>query len=352
MSKRGVIKEDAGMWRWLLNKANSKVVSLTLLKLIVAVIVSLTLNTWWIHSGDNSVVDSCSNPTVGQCHSFCGDLVTIVVPLQDDDYFIVDDAYIPNVNNVTHYSSESYCIADIDSDCAYGYWLLFKLVPILCHVLGFLLQCISLWYYKTFVPQERQYDTIIEYLYPEVAAYVKNESSTLKAAGSAAPSVHYSAMFSDLTLNPLDSSFAFIEVFTTVYVWGELVYPPVYCGPVRPLTLYYYPILMSLLDLTKFNFYVSAKLFDRSRGRSFFALLNVEMFVTNGWTMVVLAILFPFGVIHACLGIVRWCHSCVYGVLFDRSATSLRQSELLLSFVSNPSLIEADDMKGGRPLHV
>ena len=62
-----------------------------------------------------------------------------------------------------------------------------------------------------------------------------------------------------------------------IYVWGELGFPPIYCGAVRPLSMYYYPLLMTLLDITKFNIYIAFKLMqDGHLWGGILAMVNVE----------------------------------------------------------------------------
>ena len=87
-----------------------------------------------------------------------------------------------------------------------------------------------------------------------------------------------------------------------LYVWGELMYPYVYCGAVRPLSLYYYPILMSLAELMKFNIYVSLQHSLAGRySEALCAVLNAEMVLTNLWVSTVLAVLFLVGMFTAAI---------------------------------------------------
>ena len=104
------------------------------------------------------------------------------------------------------------------------------------------------------------------------------------------------AMVQELQHPRFYTVFAFVELITLVYVWGELLYPPVYCGAVRPLSLYYYPILMSLLDLMKLNIYLGRKLVKAGRAlEGVCALLDARCIVTHAWTTVVLGLLFVGG---------------------------------------------------------
>lgn len=180
-------------------------------------------------------------------------------------------------------------------------------MPVLFNALGFLLQCLAWWYLKDFSPQQRQYDVVVEYLYPEVDG--ADPVGVIFAAD-----VDYRAMFRDLTKRPFGSIFAVIELATVVYVWGELLYPPVFCGSVRPLSLYYYPILISLLDLTKFNFYVATRLYQaKMHQRALFSALNLEMMVSNAWITTVLACLFVGGLMRDCVvRVARLVELCVH----------------------------------------
>ena len=194
------------------------------------------------------------------------------------------------------------------------------------HLIGFLLQYRSWWLSRDFSPQEKQYNVMLSHLYPDLFCLdsetlttnsadsnstctggtgsdssgvvgvdgtdvVKGTASSISCIGN-----NYSVMFRDLTQRPNDSIFSFLEILTVVYVWGELQYPSVYCGSVRPLSLYYYPIVMSLLDLTKFNVYVCTRLYYSKRYRvAVLAVLDFGMFITNTWVTAVLAVMFVVG---------------------------------------------------------
>ena len=215
------------------------------------------------------------------------------VNITDDDYKIDDVQYgFPEVDITTHYTNDPFCVAEFRGECAYKYWLIFKLVPIMLHVLGFVLQCLTWRYYKDFTPQQRQYDTIIAYRYPDLygdcaSAGIGEETQS-----------KYRAMFDELLIRPSDSIFSFIEIVTVFYVWGELWFPPIYCGSVRPLSLYYYPILMTTLELTKFNIYICIRICTTRRYvEALFALINADMFVANLWISAALAGLFVVGLV-------------------------------------------------------
>jgi len=105
--------------------------------------------------------------------------------------------------------------------------------------------------------------------------------------------------------------FAFLELVTVVYVWGELQFPTVYCGATRPLSLFYYPIVMSLLDLMKFNVYVAGKLYaDERPAMALLSLLNANIAFAGMWVTVVLAVAFVAGPLYdgcaGCVSLLRW----------------------------------------------
>ena len=331
------------------------IVVLTLFKLLLAVVMSLAINNWWSFShgsGNNHLIDSCSNPTPGNCHSYCDETLIIDVDFSTDDFtFVTVDGV--NVKNTTaHEVEDPYCIAEFRSNCAYRYWLVFNLVPITFHIAGFLMQLVTWRFYKDFTPQQKQYDVLIAHLYPEV-----NDSADSTQERSAVGKVNYHEMFRGLLNRPYASIFSLLEVFTVVYVWGELLYPPVYCGSVRPLSLYYYPIGMSLLELTKFNFYVAGVLYERKRyDKAMFASLNIEMMGTTAWVTTLLAIIFLAGIVcdwwlrlkwllqlavyklcgQGALGMPQW-----PAISMDPSAVTTEAA--VISIQMNP--MAADDMK-------
>ncbi len=264
-------------------------IPLTFAKLIVALLSSLYITKWWRFRDGNQLVQSCSNPT-GSCYSFCGDVHINSINITTDDSVEYINQYLQVETVVTpHPDIHDYCIANLRGECAYQYWLIFKLVPIVFHVLGFFLQCLTWWYYKDFVPQQKQYDIVITYCYPDVS----DEGGTTEK-------IDYKEMFRELTKRPIDSIFAVLEAMTIIYVWGELVWPPIYCDSVRPLSLYYYPIIMCLLDLTKFNMYVATRLFSAKKyQRALFSTLNIPMVCNSFWVTFVLAFCFMYNLVYS-----------------------------------------------------
>ena len=122
------------------------------------------------------------------------------------------------------------------------------------------------------------------------------------------------ALLRQLSTPVFPSIFWFLELVTVVYVWGELLFPPVYCNEVRPLSLYYYPILMSLLDLMKLNIYASTQLWKAKRHvESLLMLLNLQLFGTHLWVTVAMGLVFVATVLRdGVLGLER-CFNVVAG---------------------------------------
>jgi len=300
----------------------SVVVIITLLKLLLAVGIALGLTSWWRYgsagANGDAVVESCTNPDVASCNSFCGDVVTVNVNVTDDDYQI-DDQLIgtPLFTTSKHYSDIAYCVAEFRGECAYKYWLIFKLVPIMLHVLGFVLQCLTWRHYRDFTPQQRQYDTIISYLYPDLY----DDDGGVAGKGYK----NYRGMFDELMIRPFDSVFSFIEIMTVFYVWGELWFPPIYCDSVRPLSLYYYPILMTLLELTKFNVYACTRVAMHGHiGEAILILLNFELLVSNLWVTTRLACTYAAGVGVAICSHCLWSAQSVFFAIGGYSKDSAR----------------------------
>lgn len=323
------------------------VVTITFFKLLLAIVISMGLNNWWSygdHDNSDAVVESCSNPAVGNCYSFCQDVTVVGVNITTDDYTVDDgtaDSY-PTVNSATHYTEDTYCIAELRGGCAYGYWLVFRLVPIMLHTVGFLMQGLTWWFYSEFTPQQKQFDFYIEYLFPELLDVIH------VADGG---KLDYRAMFRDLTRNPAFSVFSFLEMLTVVYVWGELWVPSVYCGSVRPLSLYHYPILMTLLELTKFNLYVVSSLAQEGCfGLAVWSLFNFEMFVAHFWISSVLAGIFAgTSVVNLC-EFLLWRISQIY---FCCTGTSSKAWPNIINMVDEPSntVQNADTSTGIRSMN-
>jgi hypothetical protein len=282
------------------------------------VALSLTLNGWW-QANDDSVVESCSSSAgPGSCYVFCGSSTTITATVTDDDYSFDDVHFPPQINTYPHYSETSYCVATLDGSCARKYWLIFRLVPIALHLCQFLMQCVAWWLYGNANPQQRQYDVLIAFVYPELLEHFcpQKEITVVSTSGRAISVTQSSTREGQVTLPGHTSSviamlrllsqprlfslFAVVEVLCVVYVWGELLYPATYCGDTRPLSLYYYPMLLTLLDLMKFNTYVANQLANSNSGKhkAICACLNMEMFISNMFLCVSLTCLFFCGLFY------------------------------------------------------
>ena len=222
--------------------SNSAVVAISCLKVALIIFISMALDDWWTYGSDssdsrnNEIVESCSNTDENQCYSFCPGNIEII------DIRVTDD--LAGI----HYSLYPYCIANLPGSCAYKYWLIFRLVPLLAQVFVLLLQCWCLYKYKEFTPQEVQYGVISQYLFPIYDINVTDGDVNC-------PTMSFSTMYSRLVDRPLYSVFAFMELAIAVYVWGELLYPSTNCNNISPLSSYYYPLLMTLFDMCKFNLY-------------------------------------------------------------------------------------------------
>ena len=195
--------------------SKSALVIMSFIKLLLVVIISMIQDNWWTFGHkDKTIVASCSGLAVGHCYSYCpGNVETITATVTDD--FI-------HAKTVVY--TTSYCIANLPASCAYKYWLIFKLVPMMAHLLVLLLQCVCLYYYEEFTPQETQFATIMQYLYP----IDENSKHPLT----------FSSMMQKLTTRPLFCIFPFFECATAGYVWIELLYPTTNCNNITPLSSY------------------------------------------------------------------------------------------------------------------
>ena len=343
-----------------LSRSFNPVVTIAFFKVIVVVIISLSLSDWWAYADNpDDVVESCANPET-ECYSFCDTDKIVSVQFSDDDYMFDDEVVPPNKVINSHESTSTYCIAELMGACAYKYWMIFKLVPLLLHILSLILQFASWRISGNFAPQQVQYDIMLMFLYPEHKANFSIRVSDFDhehtfpgsvgdgdvdgdgdgiqpgCVSGAVDSASNSTGDEDGTfggegwtefkanrieminwLRPgftnLYNVFAFLEVLTALYVWGELMFPSTYCGDVRPLSLYYYPILMSLAELIKLNLYVATRYaVIGSYSRSLFALFNLELLWTNLWMAVVLAAWFGATLLWLLWDGARWLALRIY----------------------------------------
>jgi len=310
--------------------------AMTLGKFIFGVVISLMLTDWWTYSGGSGlprndvVLASCSNPTVGNCFSFCGDVDVIYVNITDDDVTVEYHDGITLSQKNDHTQSSSYCTATLPGYCGYQFWLNFKMLPIVLQLLQVLLQVI-LWRYGSSdfpsTPQKAQYDLILEQMYPQMHNQIDLNLSPDTTFASRV------ALLRRLVTPLFPTLFWFLELVTVLFVWGELLYPPVYCGSVLPLSLYYYPILMCLLDLMKLNIYVSVNLFTAGRYlEGVLAMLNLQLFFTHIWVTVALGAMFFVFVLQDCARLVLWCINVTTG----------RREQLLWSVEAEPAGSDVD----------
>ena len=122
------------------------------------------------------------------------------------------------------------------------------------------------------------------------------------------------ALLHRLTTPVFPSLFWFLELVTLLFVWAGLLYPPVHCGSTLPLSLYYYPIMMSLLDLMKLNIYASVELFKLNRNlESALVMLNLRLFFTHMWITLALGVMFVAFVFRDCARGLLWCLDVMAG---------------------------------------
>ena len=126
----------------------------------------------------------------------------------------------------------------------------------------FLMQVFCWRFYLNFDPHQQQYDRMVEYL---------DRADCSRAA--------FAQMVGQITTPYMYCSFAMLELFTALYVWSELLYPPVACVVGFQLSTLYYPLLMTLSDMLKLNIAACMRSFDRKAyGRAISALFSVHIF--------------------------------------------------------------------------
>jgi len=346
-------------WGWLsndvvdrdrsaLDKSNT-VFGIAVAKFLFGTAVALSLPDWWRYSGGSDVpgndvvLASCSNPTIGNCFSYCGDVDVITVNIATDDVVVGDDYYVnPRAETTSHSQITGYCVALLPGYCGYELWLDLKLLPLLLQLFAVVLQVV-LWQWGssgfTSTPQRAQYELLLGQLYPQVQT---SRGVDLKKTENEPPGnclASRLALLRRLATPLFPCVFWFLELVTVVYVWSELLFPPVYCGSVPPLSLYYYPILMSLLDLMKLNIYTSLELFKAKRRlESVLALLDLQLFFTHMWVTVALGLIFVGAVVRDSVRGVWWCVSVV---------TGRRESPLAWADKAQPTDVELATVAAG-----
>ena len=214
-------------------KYNHYTAMISFTKLILVIFLVLWIDDYWFYctSHGDDVIETCTSVEYDQCHTYCDDVSTTLVTVNDDIAF-------------KYHSTSGYCTAHFDGTCACRYWQRFMLVPLFMHLLHFIWQAICLGCYYQLDPQQIHYNIINKYLTKEAV------SSRYEWLAD---------LLGELFEQPYYSGFAFIEIVTMVYVWLELWYSPVHCGGTIRLSQVYFPLLMTLLDISKYNVYLSMK---------------------------------------------------------------------------------------------
>ena len=265
------------------------VVAVAVAKLIAVIVLSLGFTRWWSYSGsqyNNDVVDSCSSTELDVCGTFCDHNSTLTLVTTNDDVYH------------HHFTTEGYCTAELTQSCAYDYWMIFRLVPIVMHIVQFMLQWICWYKFRNFVPQFVQFELISNYL---LIDHVE-DSPTESSSASTNVSSSFNELMSELYKPPFYSVFAFIELMTALYVWSELYFPPINCTSVIPLSYYYYPLLMTMLEMGKLNVYLSLRQIRNKNGyQAVFLVFNAKVFFFNFVITCMLGLAFLPNILYSCL---------------------------------------------------
>ena len=163
----------------------------------------------------------------------------------------------------------------------------------MAHLFVLLLQCLCLYFFKIFTPQEVQFGIINKYKY-----LFPNDQNDMLLNDDNMWMTKTLDMLHQLFEYPLYSVFPFLEVAIAVYVWSELLYPSTNCNNITPLSSYYYPILISLFDMSKFNLYNAGKHLNRSEYTLAVAsLLDLYSFFYYIFLSILLSMHFVYSVI-------------------------------------------------------
>ena len=113
----------------------------------------------------------------------------------------------------------------------------------LLHLLQFIIQILYFYAYANFNPQDTHYKLLSKYL-----RGVKTSDGELVSLRK----------IMNILVNPWYCLFPFLELLTIVIVWMEFAFPTVKCSDqsYAPLSFYYYPILMTIVDIGKLNVYM------------------------------------------------------------------------------------------------
>mgnify|MGYP003387093952 CR=1 FL=1 len=134
------------------------------------------------------------------------------------------------------FCSESYGVghAALTRSCACQYWEAFILGPMLAHTVHFLVQCVCIYFYNDYNPQGKM-------------LYILYYGSWMD-------------IYTKLVLDIPQSTFALIEMLTTIYVWmGIAMFPKIQCSAALPLSDYYYPIFMTIVEFSRLNLFAATQ---------------------------------------------------------------------------------------------
>jgi len=219
---------------------NNSILFITIAKFMFVLFITFYTNNWWSKgspNNSNAIVESCSNKHPNNCNSYCNDVTIMVLNMTDDDTYLDFGSTPAEIFITPHQSTSSYCIAELYGSCAYDYWMVFKLVPLLMHMLISCLQLYFWWLVGDFNPQRKQYDTILHYIYPDIYSSVTNTTSKLlisststSTSSTPAPPVQhphnpqYRELFMVLERpeHTYCNIFSFLEIIIAIYVWAEL----------------------------------------------------------------------------------------------------------------------------------
>ena len=192
-----------------------RVILFSLVKLFLVSVLSLWFESDWLYchqqNGDEVIETcKCNMAQGGFCNTLC------------DDFY--DTA-----------------VAELTKTCACRYWEVFQMGPMLCHVVHFLVQVMCIYLYNEFNPQGKQ----LYIIYYGSHALISKE----------------------LVWNIAQSSFAMIEMCTTIYIWlGVSPYPKISCTLYVPTSNFYYPILMTIIEFSRLNLFAASQVYTYDTG--------------------------------------------------------------------------------------
>ena len=234
-------------------------------KLIIVIFLVLWIDDYWYYCAHESshIIEACTSVEYNKCNSYCDDVSTTLVTTNDDI-------------GLKHYTTGGYCTASFDGACACKYWQRFMLLPLFMHFLHFVWQAVCFSCFFQLDPQQIHYNIINKYLTMEVKGNMYE---------------WISGLLHELCRQPYYSGFAFIEIVTMVYVWLELWISPVHCGGHIRLSQVYFPLFMTLLDISKYNIYMS---FKHIRSKEYIASVTAFFNLYFMWVYFMLTVVLGF----------------------------------------------------------